>query len=668
MTTPRTAEGGGNVLGSDLGIRLLHAFLGLLVVCGLVFGSHTAMRTTRQYLPLLDAAKELRIAIVTSHLWLEEHLYGNPSAGLEVVYAYMNKADWYAQAMLNGAQGDQLTYIPLEKPELRAAVAAAREKLREYRALTMDRKAQGLGKKSVDGAGSLYEEAFHALLAQAEHVETMLHDMVAEQARRYKIISLVVILSASGLALALMLLQRRYAMLKDSSLRSQLQARRQAEANERLLATTLESMGDGVVLTNPAGIITYVNPQAESLMGVKGDTSIGSPADEVLVLQDDTGESPPLRTVHDVLATGAERSDPGATVYLASHDGGLRPVAVRATPIQAENGDIHGAVVLLKDITQQKQAEAQALAASQAKSEFLANMSHELRTPISGILGLTDLLLQNESQPNNRRNLSLVRRSAQSLLSIINDILDLAKVESRKMRLAREPFDLDECLNTVLRSFAIQALEKGLDLSKQVGADVPTQLVGDVGRLEQVLRNLLSNAIKFTDKGSIRLDVAFRESPSPDNVTLRFAVQDTGVGIPQDRMGDLFQSFTQLDASYSKKYAGTGLGLAISRELVTLMGGEISAQSIRGQGSTFAFTAVFGHTGQQSKLHAGVFGSQEPDAPREVPKLNVLVAEDDPPTACSSSTCCCTWGTPSPWSTTAARPWKPSGSGASTWC
>ena len=235
----------------------------------------------------------------------------------------------------------------------------------------------------------------------------------------------------------------------------------------------------------------------------------------------------------------------------------------------------------------------QAQAASVAKSEFLANMSHEIRTPLNGVIGMINVLLDTGLSEKQRRYAEMACMSGDSLLAVINDILDLSKVEAGKLELEDTDFDLQALLEEIATSMAFRAHEKGVQFRRTVAGDLPHSLRGDPGRLKQVLVNLLSNAIKFTAAGAVTLDVraVTQEARGPGDVAMfRFAVRDTGIGIPNDKLGYIFQSFTQVDASTTRKFGGTGLGLAICRQLVSLLGGEIGVTSEVGVGSEFWFS------------------------------------------------------------------------------
>jgi CheY-like chemotaxis protein/nitrogen-specific signal transduction histidine kinase len=283
-------------------------------------------------------------------------------------------------------------------------------------------------------------------------------------------------------------------------------------------------------------------------------------------------------------------------------------------------------MLIATDITERKQVEEGIRQASRAKDEFLANMGHELRTPLSGIIGMTSLLQDTEITSQQRQYVRTVNRSARALLAIINDLLDYSSIETGRMSIEPAPFDLKSAVDDVIQVLSTRALEKGLQLAAHYSHEAPRRVIGDAGRIRQVLTNLVDNAIKFTDKGQVVVTVECVGKPTEttDDVAgghtrVKLSVEDTGIGIPESGLERIFDKFTQVDASPARRHGGTGLGLAISKQLVELMGGSVGVSSRPGEGSNFWFVLSLPVQAEA----AAVEGEMETEGSR------VLVVEDN---------------------------------------
>jgi two-component system, sensor histidine kinase and response regulator len=365
---------------------------------------------------------------------------------------------------------------------------------------------------------------------------------------------------------------------------------RQSEERYRNVLAQLE---DGYFEVTLDGTYEYVNDAFCRIVGLRAAQLVGHSYREFF-------DEPTQQFLYNAYRRVFQTGEPlKAFEYsLLANDGTRRHVEDSVTLRRDAAGAPLGFRGVRRDITVRKEVEQElakardaAEAASRAKSEFLANMSHEIRTPMNGIIGMTELALQTELTAYQIDCLTTVKTSAAALMTIINDILDFSKIESRKLELEAAPFSLADVIADTVRPLAVQAHNKSLELITDLPAAIPATLIGDAVRLRQVLTNLVGNAVKFTERGQVMLAVT-QESREGGRVGLRFAVSDTGIGIPPEKHAAIFEAFSQADGSTTRRFGGTGLGLAISSTLVQLMGGEIAVQSEPDRGSTFSFTLV----------------------------------------------------------------------------
>jgi len=406
--------------------------------------------------------------------------------------------------------------------------------------------------------------------------------------------------------------------------------RRRAEKDRERLAreksALLESTSEGIYGMDLAGRCTFINPAGAALLGYQPEDLLGKNMHQTMHHSRPDG-SPYIEGEcpidRDMRAGKGTRVD-GEVLW--RRDGTPFPAEYSSSPIWVD-GHIDGAVVTLTDITLRKgveevqtRAKEAAEDANRAKSDFLARMSHEIRTPMNAIIGMADLLWETSLSSEQREYVRIFRKAGSQLLDLINDILDLSKVESGHLALESIDFDLGEVLDKTLEMMAIRAHEKGLELALRMAPEVPAALVGDPARLRQVLINLIGNAIKFTEKGEVIVRVD-REPDPAGAVILQFAVFDTGIGVPDAARELIFAPYTQVDTSTTRKFGGTGLGLTISRRVVELMHGRIWAESRMGVGSTFSFTARF--------AAASRLPPRAPSGPMDLENVKTLVIDDN---------------------------------------
>ena len=466
---------------------------------------------------------------------------------------------------------------------------------------------------------------------------------IHKQARNSAIITACIVLMVAGGWAYVIRTRRQKGNLEAESkyLKQIATAAEELQEREALLRTILESTADGLLVANDDGKLIHSNTRfneiwriPEDLQGTEDDLKLYG----VIIDQVDDPEVFSSKVMH-LFQSMEEMTD-----TIQCRDG--RVIERFSSPL-VRDGNLRGRVWSFRDITERKRAEdsirrakedteeanrqleqaiehasrmaKEAEIANKAKSEFLANMSHEIRTPMNGVIGMTGLLLESDLTAEHYEYAQTIRTSADSLLSIINDVLDFSKIEAGHMDLEILDFDLRTTVEDVTDMLAVRAHDKGLELSCLVYPDVPALVCGDPGRLRQILINLTGNAIKFTEQGEVFIRVT-REQETDRDVTVRFSVTDTGIGIPEDHENFLFKSFTQADASITRKYGGTGLGLAISKQLAELMGGRMGVESEEGAGSTFWFTLVLGKQPEDRKTEVVI--------PEDIRGQRILIVDD----------------------------------------
>ncbi|PIU31590.1 MAG: hypothetical protein COT06_07290, partial [Syntrophobacteraceae bacterium CG07_land_8_20_14_0_80_61_8] len=415
--------------------------------------------------------------------------------------------------------------------------------------------------------------------------------------------------------------QNRWAMARIMASEQRTRAAMsQVKAEKALQDKLLQTAGAAILTVDAQRHILTVNDEFCGLTGYAREEVVGKSCLELL------GDSD---CILDSTVTINAVTDPKA-IRVHKHGSRIRTrqgeelqILKNASPIVNEHGRVVGAIESFVDVTELVRARLQAEAANRAKSEFVANMSHEIRTPMNGIIGMAELLRETQLNSEQQEYLGMIRTSAGHLLQLINDILDFSKIEAGRIEIDEIPFDLRNTVESTIKTIAVKAHEKGLELLCRLQPAVPSAVIGDPARLRQVITNLLGNAIKFTAAGEILLSAEVEsENEAENQISLHFSVADTGIGIPAAKQASIFDPFVQADGSITRRYGGTGLGLHISRRLLQMMGGSLWVESEPGQGSTFHFTL---------NLHLDPARTPKPTLPTDFDPngVRVLVVDDN---------------------------------------
>jgi len=402
-----------------------------------------------------------------------------------------------------------------------------------------------------------------------------------------------------------------------------------SQAVARKLSLVASRTDNPVFIIKPDGLIEWVNASFERVTEFCFDEVVGRNPVSFTTGPDTCQRN--LRRIRSAFRRGEGISN---DIVVYSKSGRKYHVQIEIQPILNQHGVLENFIAIASDITLRvetenalRRAKAEADSASRAKSDFLASMSHEIRTPMNGVIGMTSLLLDTQLNPDQRDSVGTIRTSGEALLSIINTLLDFSKIESGKLELEHQPFELGICIEETLDLFSGQAAARRIEVASYIDPAVPAVVIGDVNRIRQILSNLINNAVKFTPSGSIDLIVGLDDAAVPipplsaNHIRLSISVRDSGIGIPYESIGRLFKPFSQVDSSTTRKYGGTGLGLAICQRLCQLMGGGISVTSKLNHGSTFTFNF---------QVEPGVGGFFSPGLPNELATGPVLCVDDNP--------------------------------------
>jgi len=555
---------------------------------------HT-QRRAQELLPLCEA---VGLQVSAAHMWAEDEIGVNPKIDARVFGNIDGALQLLASARKGFAVRPGVFENPAEAAGLRQRLIHLEQLVAAWRRLTVLRLSGG----PAGGPGSSldldFDRAFKEII---DFTQVISGEARADVSRELSQVLLLNGLSAGCVFLLFGVLtvavrrSHRASALKNQELEAFADARTaELRDSEERLRAVVSSAVDAIITIGERGTVESFNHAAERLFGYAEAEMLGR---NVSLLMPSPYQEKHDGYLENYRRTGVRKviGGVGREVVGRRKDGSEFPLELSVGELQIAGRRLFTGI--MRDITEIKESRRVLLEAkeaaertAQAKSDFLANMSHEIRTPLNAVIGMTGLLLETTLDPEQTEFVETVRLSGETLLAVINDILDFSKIEAGRLELEQMSFSVPLCIEEVLDLVAASAAAKGLDLVYEVGAEVPEGLLGDVGRVRQVLLNLMSNAVKFTAEGEVEVIVSGKEDKASSLWHVRFAVHDTGIGIPSNRMGRLFHSFSQVDASTTRRFGGSGLGLAISKRLAEAMGGLLEVESEAGRGSTFLFT------------------------------------------------------------------------------
>lgn len=581
-------------------------FIILVVLISSFYSSFLSRKMVERYTPLIDAAMEIKLQATMGHLWFEEAISGDTTIDIEEVWQLLDLSKWYANAMLEGGQNQEGVFIALEDHTLRARLERVLRDLKEFRLIAERRWAE----QSLAGIGTNYDQQFDAIFKSfvnsAGLAENALQSKMKNDLQSFNWLQIAILFSISCLGILSGWVYYRY----DERHKRDLETLYNRE--RKILSANTELLQQGVALKQAQ---TLANVGSWSLDLVRDKLTWSEQIYQIFGIDPEILKPTYqgfLDRIHpddlDYVNEQFQGSVEGKFPYDIRHriirrdTSEVRWVHEKCEHRRNEKGEIIRSDGTVQDITVQVEAEKlsrrvlKAEAANKAKSLFLANMSHEIRTPMNGVIGMLEVLSHSQLQKDDRTMVDTIRQSAQSLLGIISDILDLSKIEAGKLELSPEPFNIEESVGQVAALLDRVAMDKQVQFSVYTDPKLPILVNGDGLRLHQILTNLINNAIKFSSDldhiGLVSLSAKLNKQEG-DRAWVDFVVRDNGIGIDEVTQAKLFQPFEQADAGTTKRFGGTGLGLVITRNLADLMGGEIEVESEPNMGSSFRVTIPF---------------------------------------------------------------------------